>query len=98
MLHRNENMKVIDSKEDFYAFFTPDSSGDNQETAPIHGGFAMTHFSGDVEVEDVIKKELAVTVRCIPTPGQGLPGQDEPGTCPFSGKPSPTRVVWAKSY
>ena len=96
--HRDENIRLIDSKEEFYAFFTPDSSDGKREVAPVHGGFAMTHFSGDVDVEESIKKDLAVTVRCIPTAGQGLPGQDEPGTCPFSGKPSPTRVVWAKSY
>ena len=98
MQHRDQNMQVIDSKEAFYEFFTPERAEGDPDTASIHGGFAMTHFSGDVEVEESIKKELAVTVRCIPTPGQGLPGQDEPGTCPFSGKPSPTRVVWAKSY
>jgi prolyl-tRNA synthetase len=32
-------------------------------------------------------------VRCIP-----IDGDAEPGTCPFSGKPSARRVVWAKSY
>ena len=58
----------------------------------------MTHFCGDVALEEQIKKDLGVTVRCIPTRGQGLPGQDEPGTCPFTGEESATRVVWAKSY
>ena len=98
MTSRDEHIKVIDDKDEFYAFFTPESEGGSQETAPIHGGFAMTHFCGDVELEDRIKKDLAVTVRCIPTVGQGLPGQDEPGNCPFTGKHSATRVVWAKSY
>ena len=96
--HRDENMIMIDTKEAFYAYFTPEREGTDKQPAPIHGGFAMTHFSGDVELEEQIKKELAVTVRCIPTEGQGLPGQDEPGTCPFTGKPSAGRVVWAKSY
>jgi prolyl-tRNA synthetase len=58
----------------------------------------MTHFCGGVELEDQIKKDLGVTVRCIPTEGQGLPGQDTPGICPFNGEKSVTRVVWAKSY
>ena len=96
--HRDEHITVIDSRDDFYAYFTPEREGDGKTPAPIHGGFAMTHFSGDVELEERIKKDLAVTVRCIPTEGQGLPGQDEPGTCPFTGKPSAGRVVWAKSY
>ena len=96
--HRDEHTRIIDSKEEFYAFFTADRAGDEQRPAAIHGGFAMTHFSGDEAEEEKIKKELAVTVRCIPTAGQGLPGQDEPGTCPFTGQPSRTRVVWAKSY
>jgi len=95
---RNEHTTVIDSKDEFYAFFTPERDGDEKSPPPIHGGFAMTHFSGDVDLEETIKKDLAVTVRCIPTEGQGLPGQDEPGTCPFTGKPSAGRVVWAKSY
>lgn len=86
--HRQANTKQIDTEEAFYAYFNNDNES----------GFAMTHFSGDVELEDRIKKDLAVTVRCIPTPGQGLPGADEPGTCPFTGKPSACRVVWAKSY
>ena len=81
---------VIDTEQAFYDFFgkTPEGGG----------GFAMTHFCGSTELEDRIKKDLAVTVRCIPTRGQGLPGQDEAGTCPFTGEPSATRVVWAKSY
>jgi prolyl-tRNA synthetase len=52
----------------------------------------MTHFSGDVDLEQRIRDDLSVTVRCIPL----APG--EPGICPFTGKPSAKRVVWAKSY
>jgi prolyl-tRNA synthetase len=96
--YRDEHIKIIDDKDEFYSFFTPDQEGDGQNPAPIHGGFAMTHFCGDVELEEQIKKDLGVTVRCIPTKGQGLPGQDESGICPFNGAKSTTRVVWAKSY
>jgi prolyl-tRNA synthetase len=59
---------------------------------PIHAGFALTHFSGDVELEKKIKEDLSVTVRCIPL------DKSPPGTCPFTGKPSAQRVVWAKAY
>ncbi|MGD9842520.1 MAG: proline--tRNA ligase [Steroidobacteraceae bacterium] len=88
---RGTHTRNIDTKEEFYAYFTPDRVAENQPT-PAHGGFAMTHFSGDVELEQKIKQELSVTVRCIPL------DTTEAGTCPFTGKPSRTRVVWAKSY
>jgi prolyl-tRNA synthetase len=88
---RDQHTHQIDTKEDFYAFFTP-ARHDENAPPPIHGGFALTHFSGDVELEQKIKDELSVTVRCIPLEG------GQPGTCPFTGKPSKQRVVWAKSY
>jgi prolyl-tRNA synthetase len=59
---------------------------------PIHAGFALTHFSGEVDLEQKIKDDLSVTVRCIPL------DKGEAGTCPFTGKPSAQRVVWAKAY
>jgi prolyl-tRNA synthetase len=88
---RRQHTRRIDSKEEFYAWFTPPRVEENVPT-PIHGGFALTHFSGDVRLEERIKNELGVTVRCIPL------DKSEPGTCPFSGEPSPQRVVWAKAY
>jgi prolyl-tRNA synthetase len=89
--YREEHTKIIDTKEEFYTFFTPPKEEANKPT-PIHGGFAMTHFCGDVELEKKIKDELSVTVRCLPL------DKSEPGTCPFTGKPSAQRAVWAKSY
>ena len=88
---RAQHTHRIDSKEAFYEFFTAPKVAENAPT-PIHGGFALTHFSGDVELEKRIKEDLSVTVRCIPLE------KSEPGTCPFTGKPSPQRVVWAKAY
>jgi prolyl-tRNA synthetase len=88
---RAAHTRNIDTKQEFYDFFTPEKVAANLPT-PTHGGFAMTHFSGDVELEQKIKNELSVTVRCIPL------DKTEAGTCPFTGKPSATRVVWAKSY
>ncbi len=89
--HRAEHTRNIDTKDEFYAYFTPERHDPNQPP-PMHGGFAMTHFGGDVELEQQIKNDLSVTVRCIPLE------TTEPGVCPFTGKPSRTRVVWAKSY
>ena len=89
--YREQHTQRIDSKEEFYRSFTPPPVAENSPT-PIHGGFALTHFSGDVELEQRIKDELSVTVRCIPLEAS------EPGTCPFTGKPSRQRVIWAKAY
>ncbi len=89
--YRTENTRQIDTRDEFYEFFAAPKVAENAPT-PIHGGFAMTHFSGEVEIEQKIKDELSVTVRCIPLE------KGEAGRCPFTGKPSAQRVVWAKSY
>ncbi|NDV62366.1 proline--tRNA ligase [Puniceicoccales bacterium CK1056] len=86
---REANSKVIDSVDDFRAFFTPQ----NEKQPEIHGGFAYSHFCGDPALEDQLQKELKVTVRCIPYADEA-----EPGTCIFTGKPSKQRVVFGKSY
>jgi len=88
---REHHTRRIDTKAEFYDFFTAPQVQENAPT-PIHGGFALTHFSGEVQLEEQIKNDLGVTVRCIPLE------EGEPGTCPFTGKPSPKRVVWAKAY
>jgi prolyl-tRNA synthetase len=92
LAYRDANTRVIDSAEEFRAYFaTPNTKSPNDPT-PIHAGFAMTHFDGDPALEAKLKDELGVTVRCIPL------AAGEPGTCPFTGKPSAKRVVWAKAY
>ncbi len=88
---RDEHTRVIDDRDEFYEFFTAEREREGMPT-PIHGGFALTHFGGQVELEHKIKDDLSVTVRCIPLE------QGEPGVCPFTGKPSPRRVIWAKAY
>jgi prolyl-tRNA synthetase len=89
---REQHTRGIDSRDEFYAYFTTERVEEEGKPTPIHGGFAMTHFSGEVELEKKIKDDLSVTVRCIPLE------KSEPGTCPFTGKPSAQRVVWAKAY
>ncbi|HSW47211.1 MAG TPA: proline--tRNA ligase [Phycisphaerae bacterium] len=86
---REENTRRIDSKDEFYAYFTPK----NAEKPEIHGGFALCHWSGDPAVEEQVRNDLAVTIRCIP-----LDAGEETGTCVISGKPSRQRVVFGKSY
>jgi prolyl-tRNA synthetase len=79
----------IDSKNDFYDFFSPR----NKEKPEIHGGFALSHWSGEASVEEKIKNDLNVTIRSIP-----LNGEAEEGKCILSGKPSKKRVIFAKAY
>jgi prolyl-tRNA synthetase len=86
---RDAHIKKIDTKEEFYAFFTPK----NSEKPEIHGGFAFSHWSGERSVEEKVKEDLNVTIRCIP-----LDSPDEEGKCVISGKKSQRRVLFAKSY
>jgi prolyl-tRNA synthetase len=86
---RDEHTWVINSKKEFYDFFTPT----NFEKPEIHSGFALAHWNGSREVEEQIKNDLKVTIRVIP-----LDDFAEDGECIFTGKPSSRRVVWAKAY
>jgi prolyl-tRNA synthetase len=86
---RNAHIRTIDTKEEFYAFFTPKNSEDPE----IHGGFASCHWAGDSAAEDQLKRDLNVTARCIP-----LDSPDESGICFLTSKPSQRRVLFAKSY
>ena len=89
---RDMHTRAIDSKEEFYEFFTPK----NASKPEIHGGFALAHWNGSREVEEQIKSDLKVTIRCIPLANGANPS--EPGVCIFSGGPSRGRVLWGKSY
>ena len=86
---REQHTVKIDSEQEFYAFFTPK----NPNKPEIHGGFALSHFNGSRAVEEKLKTELKVTVRCIPHDLDA-----EPGTCIFTGEPSRQRVIFAKAY
>jgi prolyl-tRNA synthetase len=86
---RDAHTRVIESKEDFYAYFTPR----NKEKPEIHGGFALAHWNGSGAVEEQLRADLSVTIRCIP-----LEGDLSPGTCIFTGEPSRQRVIFAKAY
>jgi prolyl-tRNA synthetase len=80
---RTSSTQQIDTLDDFRDFFAEDAPG----------GFAMTHWAGlDPAVDDVLKP-LKVTPRCIP-----ITDDAEPGTCPFTGRESRQRIVFAKAY
>ena len=57
------------------------------------GGFVLAHWDGTTETEERVKEETKATIRCIP-----LDGDDTPGTCIFTGKPSARRVIFARNY
>jgi prolyl-tRNA synthetase len=86
---RDSNIKKIDTKQDFYDFFTPQ----NNEKPEVHGGFALSHWNGSKEVEKQVKEDLNVTIRCIP-----LDAPQEEGKCVITGEPSSRRVIFAKAY
>jgi len=86
---REQHTVKIDSEQEFYAFFTPK----NPDKPEAHGGFALAHFNGSTAVEEKLKNDLKVTVRCIPDDLEV-----EPGTCIFTGEPSKQRVIFAKAY
>ncbi|MBA3608712.1 MAG: proline--tRNA ligase [Chthoniobacterales bacterium] len=89
---RDEHTRKIDTKDEFYAFFTPQ----NAAKPEIHGGFALAHWNGSRAVEEQIKNDLKVTIRCIPFDDPAQPA--ESGKCIMTGEPSARRVLWAKSY
>ncbi|MBQ0114342.1 MAG: proline--tRNA ligase [Bacteroidales bacterium] len=57
------------------------------------GGFILAHWDGTTETEEKIKEETKATIRCIP-----MDGEDEPGKCIYTGKPSARRVIFARNY
>ncbi len=84
---REANTKRLDTWEEFEANFAPDGAT----------GFVVAHWDGTDETADAINAKTKTTIRCIPL--QPLaPGDDEPGVCIYSGKPSAKRVVFAKAY
>jgi prolyl-tRNA synthetase len=78
---RETHTHKIDTKEEFYRFFEKEE------------GFAYSHWSGDPEVEEQVKKDLGVTIRCIP-----LDWESDEGKCVITGKKSTQRVIYAKAY
>ena len=57
------------------------------------GGFFLAHWDGTKETEAKIKEETQATIRCI-----ALDQEMEEGVCMVTGKPSTSRVVFAKAY
>ena len=86
---RTKHTVLIDNKDDFYKFFTPK----NSEHPEIHGGFALSHWCGNPMCESNIKKDLNVTIRCIP-----FNSKKEQGRCIYCSEPGDRRVIYSKAY
>lgn len=70
-----------------------DSYDDFKKVLDDKGGFVSAHWDGTAETEEKIKQETKATIRCLI-----FNGEDEAGTCIYSGKPSARRVLFARAY
>jgi len=86
---KKKNTVVIDEKQKFYDFFTPQ----NKQKPEIHGGFVLAHWCTNEVCENKINEDLSVTIRSVP-----LTPKTEKGKCIYCGKDSTQRVVFAKAY
>ncbi|WP_300455071.1 proline--tRNA ligase [Desulfobacula sp.] len=83
---RKENTIEMDDKKAFYKLFKKAGGYDN-------GAFVMAHWCGADACEETIKKDLSVTIRCIP-----FDSPTEEGRCICCDHPSSRRVLFAKAY
>lgn len=83
---QRKNTFTIDHKKEFYDLYQTAKGYDN-------GAFVLSHWCGSAACEEQIKKDLSVTIRCIP-----FDSPQEPGTCICCGNPSARRVLFAKAY
>lgn len=86
LTHQKENTFSIDDKDEFYSLFKKSKGYNN-------GAFVMSHWCGSGDCEAKIKKELSVTIRCIP-----FDSPKEEGACICCNEKSEQRVLFAKAY
>ena len=91
---REQHTRVLDSRAEFDAFFTP-----AKDPPEIHGGFVRGGWCGRDACEAEVKERHKVTIRCIPV--RGPLAEPHSGACVACGQPAQAglpRVIWAKSY
>src|SRR4029077_8591234 len=59
---RDSQTRIIESKEQFYEFFTPQ----NAAKPEIHGGFALAYWGGSAQLEEEIKDKFRRAILCMP--------------------------------
>jgi len=84
--YRKENTFEIDDKKEFYKLYKKAKGYHN-------GAFVMAHWCGSEKCEEQIKKDLSVTIRCIP-----FDNPTEEGNCICCDNSSSRRVLFAKAY
>jgi len=84
--HQKEHTFKIDEKKAFYKLYKNTKGYNN-------GAFVMAHWCGSEKCEEKIKKDLSVTIRCIP-----FDSPTEEGSCICCDNPSSRRVLFAKAY
>ncbi|MDR1665800.1 MAG: proline--tRNA ligase [Puniceicoccales bacterium] len=78
---QEEHTQRVETAEEFYRFF-------HHQT-----GFAVGFWAEDAVVEERLKRDLKVTVRCLP-----LVHKDQRGNDLFTGHPNARMAIFAKSY
>ncbi|HOX42606.1 MAG TPA: proline--tRNA ligase [Myxococcota bacterium] len=90
-IHRSLYARAKAYRDEFT--FDVDSADEFRQKLESPGGFLRTHWCGDGVCEGKVQEETKATIRCIP-----LDAKPEQGACPFCGKPSTRRVIYAKAY
>jgi prolyl-tRNA synthetase len=90
---RNAHTQALTTLDEITQYFTPK----NPTKPEIHGGFAMVYWGGDPQLEEKIKNDLKISVRCLPLSSfqTDLPPT---GTCPFTGIPNAPLAILSKAY
>jgi prolyl-tRNA synthetase len=89
---RESRTVTADTLDEFRDLF-PVRKGEDEDLPLDALKFVSAHWDGTRETEDRVQKEYKATIRCLP-----FDGPQEPGICPFTGKPSTRRVVFARAY
>lgn len=79
---QKQHTATMTKLNDLYDFFKEEAGG----------GLALAHWNGDPAIEAKMKKDLGITIRCLPFEHSG------PGACIFSGEHSPQQALFAKAY
>ncbi len=90
---RKAHTQHLTTRDAITQYFTPQ----NPEKPEIHGGFAVVYWGGDSALEEQIKNDLKITVRCLPASSfeTNLPPS---GLCPFTGKADAPLAILSKAY
>ncbi len=87
--HRQRHTQFFSDREAFIQFFHS-----QDKTDQIEGGFAEIYWAGDSELENQLKKEYNITIRCLPFEHS----HPKEGVCLFTGKKTDCIALFAKAY